>query len=181
MHGLQLQIASCTACGLHAERHLAVPGSGAAEAVQLMVIGEAPGAEDDRLGQPFRGMAGELLQAMLKAAGMTPESRVFYTQLVKCRPVANRPLAAEEVAACLGYLRRQIALTQPRQLLLLGRVAAQTLLGELPVEALRGRVHSYEQDGMTIPAVVTFHPAALLSRPRHKASAWQDLSLLGRL
>lgn len=175
---LKLKVEACTACSLHGERHLPVVGSGAAEAVELMVIGEAPGAEDDRVGLPFRGKAGELLQAMLRAIGIADPARVYLTHLLKCRPVGNRAPSAEEVAACMTHLRQQIRLTQPKQLLVLGRVAAQALLGDVPVEAMRGRLHTYEQDGMSMPVVVTYHPAALLSRPRHKAAAWQDLSLL---
>lgn len=178
LDSLRLKIEACTACGLHGERHLPVVGSGTAETVELMVIGEAPGAEDDRVGQPFRGKAGELLQAMLRAAGIHDQSRVYFTHLLKCRPVGNRAPSAEEVAACMTHLRQQIRLTQPKQLLVLGRVAAQALLGDVPVESLRGRLHTYEQDGMSMPLVITYHPAALLSRPRHKAAAWQDLSLL---
>lgn len=178
LDSLRLRVESCTACGLHGERHLPVVGSGAVENVALMVIGEAPGAEDDRVGQPFRGKAGELLQAMLKAVGIPDETDVYFTHLLKCRPVGNRAPAAEEVSACMAHLRRQIALVRPRQLLVLGRVAAQALLGDVPVESLRGRLHTYEQEGVATPLVVTYHPAALLSRPRHKAAAWQDLSLL---
>ena len=175
---LRLKVESCTACDLHGERHLPVVGAGADQDVALMVIGEAPGAEDDRVGQPFRGKAGELLQAMLKASGVTDKTGVYFTHLLKCRPVGNRAPTPEEVSACTGHLRSQIKLIRPKQLLVLGRVAAQALLGDVPVETLRGRVHTYEQDGMTTPVVVTYHPAALLSRPRHKAAAWGDLSLL---
>ncbi|MCB5362211.1 uracil-DNA glycosylase [Pusillimonas sp. CC-YST705] len=178
LEGLRKQIEACTACGLHGERHLPVVGAGADQDIELMVIGEAPGAEDDRVGEPFRGKAGELLQAMLRAVGLKDPSRVYLTHLLKCRPFSNRAPSPEEVAACMVHLRRQIVLTRPKQLLVLGRVAAQALLGDVPVESLRGRLHTYQQDGMSMPLVITYHPAALLSRPRHKAAAWQDLSLL---
>lgn len=175
---LRARVESCTACALHGERNLPVLGSGPESAVDLMVIGEAPGAEDDRAGQPFRGKAGELLQAMIKAAGAGEQTQVYYTHLLKCRPLGNRAPTAEEVAACMAHLREQIALLQPRKLLVLGRVAAQALLGDVPVESLRGRLHLYEQGQAKMALVVTYHPAALLARPRHKAAAWQDLCLL---
>jgi len=177
-HTLEAAIQTCEACGLHAGRQAAVPGAGATESVDWLVVGEAPGGRDDGLGQPFQGKAGDLLHAMLAAAGIEPAQRVFYTNLVKCRPRSNRPPTPEEIAACLPHLRRQAELLQPRGILALGRLAAQALLGEAAsFEHYRGRVHAFQSGGRDIPVVVTYHPASLLSRPRHKAAGWRDLNL----
>jgi len=177
-HTLEASILACEACGLHAGRQAAVPGAGATESVDWLVVGEAPGGRDDGLGQPFQGKAGDLLHAMLAAAGIEPAQRVFYTNLVKCRPRSNRPPTPEEIAACLPHLRRQAELLQPRGILALGRLAAQALLGEAAsFEHYRGRVHAFQSGGRDIPVVVTYHPASLLSRPRHKAAGWRDLNL----
>jgi len=175
---LETLIQACEACGLHAGRRAAVPGAGATQAVDWLVVGEAPGGRDDGLGRPFQGTAGDLLHAMLAAASIEPGKRVFYTNLVKCRPRSNRPPTAEEVAACLPHLHSQIALLQPRGILALGRLAAQALLGEAAsFEQYRGRVHAFQSGGLDLPVVVTYHPASLLSRPRHKAASWRDLNL----
>lgn len=179
LDALAARVADCTACTLHKERHKVVVGQGAQANVALMVIGEAPGPADERAGLPFQGKAGDLLQAMLAAAGLSDPQQVYYTHLLKCRPASNRVPEPDEIAACLTHLRHQISLLQPQRLLVLGRVAAQALLGDVPVDDLRGRAHDYPlSDGHRIPAVVSYHPAALLSRPRHKAGAWQDLCLL---
>lgn len=176
---LEASILACEVCDLHVGRHSAVPGAGAVEAVDWMVVGEAPGDRDDRLGQPFQGKAGELLHAMLQAAGIDPHKAVFYTNAVKCRPRSNRPPSPAEIAACLPYLHSQISLLKPRGILALGRLAAQTLLADgKPFESQRGQVHAYTpQQGGAIPVVVTYHPASLLSRPSHKAASWRDLNL----
>ncbi|NYT51629.1 uracil-DNA glycosylase, partial [Parapusillimonas granuli] len=138
--------------------------------------------QDDRAGLPFQGKAGVLLQAMLAAAGLDGET-AFYTNLVKCRPLGNRPPTPEEVQACMPYLRRQIALAKPRHVLALGGWAAQALLGmEGELDTLRGAVHAIRTEtGEEASVVVTYHPAALLLRPQHKADAWRDLSLLRSL
>lgn len=180
---LEARIQACEACELHSGRHRAVAGSGAVQAVDWLVVGEAPGERDDRLGQPFQGKAGELLHAMLGAAGIDPSHAVFYTNLVKCRPRSNRLPTPDEIASCLPHLHSQIALFRPKGILALGRLAAQALLGEgdsniAAFEALRGQVHQFQGHGGTpIPLVVTYHPASLLSRPRHKAASWRDLNL----
>jgi len=176
---LQDHVAACEACSLHTGRSQTVFGSGATEAVDWMIIGEAPGDRDDRLGQPFQGKAGELLGAMLRAAGVGPETPVFYTNLIKCRPRGNRTPRPEEIAACRPYLQRQIAMLKPRRILALGWLAAQALLNESSdLEPLRGQVHWLQaEDGQRIPVVATYHPASLLSRARHKANAWRDLNL----
>lgn len=184
---LEARIHACEACELHTGRQRAVAGSGAVENVNWLVVGEAPGERDDRLGQPFQGKAGELLQAMLHAAGIDPSEAIFYTNLVKCRPRSNRLPIAQEIASCLPHLHNQISLLQPRGILALGRLAAQTLLAtetqQTPsFEALRGKVHSFAlANGGAIPVVVTYHPASLLSRPRHKGASWRDLNLAREL
>ncbi|WP_442592798.1 uracil-DNA glycosylase [Parapusillimonas sp. JC17] len=180
--GLREQVVSCQGCALHSVRGRAVFGSGDVQAPQLMVIGEAPGGSDDRAGLPFQGKAGILLQAMLAAAGLDGAT-AFYTNLVKCRPLGNRPPTAEEVQACMPYLQRQISLAKPRHILALGNWAAQALLGtEGELDALRGAVHVIRSEtGEETSVVASYHPAALLLRPQHKADAWRDLALLRSL
>lgn len=185
---LREQVAACQACGLHVGRSQTVFGTGAIESVDWLVVGEAPGDRDERAGLPFQGKAGELLHAMLAAAGVGDDSgpsgsaasaTAFYTNVVKCRPPGSRNPKAAEMAACRPYLLRQVELLRPRRILVLGRPAAQSLLGaQGDMEALRGRIHWLELgDGTRIPAVVTHHPASLLSRPQRKADAWRDLNL----
>lgn len=179
LESLRSLVAVCEACPLYTGRSQTVFGSGAVDAVEWMIIGEAPGERDDRAGLPFQGTAGTLLHAMLAAVGVQSDSSVFFTNLVKCRPLGNRPPEPTEIAACLPYLRRQIALLNPRRILTLGRLAAQTLLNDdSDFERLRGRVHGLlSETGVEIPLVATYHPAFLLSRPQYKASAWRDLNL----
>ncbi|HEY9459428.1 MAG TPA: uracil-DNA glycosylase [Paralcaligenes sp.] len=179
LESLRSLVAICEACPLYAGRSRTVFGSGATESLQWMIIGEAPGDSDDRAGLPFQGAAGTLLHAMLAAVGVRADSSVFFTNLVKCRPLGNRPPGPAEIAACLPYLRRQIALLNPRRILTLGRLAAQTLLNDdSDFEQLRGCVHELlSESGAKIPLVATYHPAYLLSRPQYKAGAWSDLIL----
>lgn len=173
---LEAEIRACTRCPLHATRHTAVPGSGDPQA-DWLIVGEAPGAEEDRQGEPFVGQAGHLLNAMLAAIGLKRGEKVYIANILKSRPPANRDPALEEIVACLPYLERQIALIQPRIILALGRFAAQTLLGtDTPVGRLRGQVHAYKG----IPLVVTYHPAYLLRTPADKGRAWADLLLARR-
>ncbi|KAA0888625.1 uracil-DNA glycosylase [Pusillimonas sp. ANT_WB101] len=176
---LQASIAVCKACDLHHGRSQAVFGAGMAQSPDWLVVGEAPGDYDDREGVPFQGKAGVLLQAMLASIGIPPDSPIFFTNLVKCRPLGNRPPAPEEIEACMPYLQRQITLLKPGRILVLGRVAAQSVLGsEAELDALRGQVHRFiSETGQEIPVVVTHHPASLLMRPQHKADVWQDLNL----
>lgn len=175
---LAARVAECTACGLHCSRTQAVFGAGNQEA-DWLIIGEAPGAEEDRQGKPFVGRAGQLLDAMLEAVDRRRE-QVYITNILKCRPPNNRDPLPEEAAACEPYLQRQIALLQPRVILAVGRVAAQNLLKtSAPLGRLRGSVHQYP--GTRIPLVVTYHPAFLLRSPREKRRAWQDLRLALRL
>ncbi len=139
-----------------------------------MVIGEAPGAEEDRRGEPFVGRAGQLLDAMLRAIGLGRAENVYIANVLKSRPPNNRDPRPEEVAACLPYLRRQIELVRPRLLLAVGRIAAQNLLGtEDSLSRLRGRVHRFGE--LNTPLVVTYHPAYLLRNPADKRKAWEDL------
>ncbi len=164
---------------MHAGRSQTVFGTGQMQSPKWMVVGEAPGGSDDKAGLPFQGRPGVLLQAMLTSIGVLPGSAVFYTNLIKCRPLGNRTPAAEEIAACAPYLWRQLALLKPDGVLALGKLAAQALLKcDDELDAMRGRVHSVSVDATHhIPLVVTYHPASLLLRPQHKADAWYDLNL----
>ena len=170
---LRAEVLSCTRCSLHAGRTQGVFGVGNPQA-QWMVIGEAPGAEEDRRGEPFVGRAGQLLDAMLRAIGLSRAQNAYIANVLKSRPPNNRDPRPEEVAACLPYLRRQIELVRPRLLLAVGRIAAQNLLGtEESLSRLRGRVHRFGE--LNTPLVVTYHPAYLLRNPADKRKAWEDL------
>ncbi len=171
---LRAEVMACTRCDLAASRTQPVFGTGNPQA-DWMVIGEAPGAEEDRQGEPFVGRAGQLLNQMLKAVGLSRDE-VYIANILKCRPPNNRDPAPAEVEACRGYLQRQIELVSPRLLLAVGRIAAQNLLGsDAPVGRLRGRVHHLPGSGL--PVVVTYHPAYLLRSPAQKRKAWDDLCL----
>jgi uracil-DNA glycosylase len=171
---LREQVRDCRACGLRAGCSQTVFGVGNTQA-DLLVIGEAPGADEDRQGEPFVGRAGQLLNAMLLAMGLQRES-VFIANIVKCRPPDNRDPKPDEALQCESYLLRQIELIQPRMILAVGRIAAQNLLkSDITVGKLRGRVHLF--GGRQIPLVVTYHPAYLLRSPEQKSKAWQDLQL----
>jgi uracil-DNA glycosylase family 4 len=173
---LRAAVAACTSCSLHTSRTQTVFGVGDPQA-DWMIIGEAPGAEEDRRGEPFVGRAGKLLDEMLRAVGQSRD-RVFIANILKCRPPNNRDPKAEESAACRGYLQRQIELIQPKIILAVGRIAAQLLLEtDEPVGRLRGSRH---QLGDT-PLVVTYHPAYLLRSPSQKRKAWDDLCLASHL
>lgn len=170
---LEAAVAGCTRCALAAGRTRTVFGVGSRSA-RWMIVGEAPGAEEDRRGEPFVGRAGRLLDAMLGALRLGRE-QVFITNIVKCRPPGNRDPRPEEAQACWGYLSAQIELIDPALLLAVGRVAAQRLLGlEIAVGRLRGQVH--EGPGGR-PVIVTYHPAYLLRNPPAKRLAWADLKL----
>lgn len=171
---LEREVAACTRCGLNRGRTQTVFGVGARDA-EWMIIGEAPGMEEDRQGEPFVGRAGKLLNAMLEAIGLKRE-QVYICNILKCRPPNNRDPRPEEVVCCEPYLKRQIALLMPRIILAVGRVAAQNLLKtDTPIGKLRGRELRYGDP--PIPMVVTYHPAYLLRSPRDKRRAWQDLQL----
>ena len=168
---LKSAVSGCTACGLHASRTQTVFGVGD-EHADWMIIGEAPGAEEDRLGEPFVGQAGRLLDSMLAAIDLKRDKNVYIANVLKCRPPSNRNPQPEEVAQCSPHLRQQIALVQPRLILAMGRFAVQTLLQtDASIASLRGRLHSYAG----VPLIVTYHPAYLLRTLPDKAKAWQDL------
>ncbi|MEE8278680.1 MAG: uracil-DNA glycosylase [Thermoanaerobaculia bacterium] len=163
----------CTKCRLSESRRRVVFGSGDPDA-DLMFIGEGPGAEEDRQGLPFVGPAGDLLTRIIRAIGLARE-QVYIANIVKCRPPGNRDPQPDEVASCRGYLERQIELVQPRVLVLLGRVAAQTLLrNELSLGRMRGRW--YRVQG--VDARVTYHPAALLRKESLKRPTWEDMQVV---
>jgi uracil-DNA glycosylase family 4 len=171
---LREEVAACQRCALCGSRTQTVFGVGNRRA-QLLVIGEAPGAEEDRRGEPFVGRAGQLLNSMLRAIGCARED-VYIANVLKCRPPGNRDPSPTEVAACLPYLQRQIELLSPALILVVGRIAAQNLLAtEVPIARLRGSVHRFGAAG--IPLVVTYHPAYLLRSPSEKRRAWLDLKL----
>lgn len=166
-------VGTCTLCALHSTRTQGVFGVGN-RAASWMVIGEAPGADEDRQGEPFVGRAGQLLNSMLKAIGLARE-QVFIANILKSRPPNNRDPRPEEVRACLPYLFRQIELVNPRLILCVGRIAAQTLLQtDTPIGKLRGKLHRI---GAGRPMIVTYHPAYLLRSPGEKRKAWADLLL----
>jgi DNA polymerase len=169
---LRERVAGCTACDLCKTRTQTVFGVGNTRA-EWLVIGEAPGAEEDRQGEPFVGRAGQLLNAMLLAIGL-PRETVFIANILKCRPPGNRDPKPEEVARCLPFLHAQIALLEPKIILVVGRIAAQTLLEtDVPLARLRGKLHRFG-DANT-PLVITYHPAYLLRTPADKRKAWEDL------
>ncbi len=171
---LAAEAAGCTRCALHATRNRVVFGCGN-RAARWMVVGEAPGADEDRQGEPFVGRAGQLLTEMLRAAGLARDD-VFIANVLKCRPPENRDPKPEESSSCEPFLQRQIRLVQPRLLLAVGRIAAQNLLAtDVPIGRLRGTVHRYAPTGT--PLVVTYHPAYLLRSPGQKRRAWDDLKL----
>ncbi|MDY7578651.1 uracil-DNA glycosylase [Herbaspirillum sp. RTI4] len=176
---LQAAIAACRLCGLCEGRTHTVPGVGDAKA-RWLFIGEGPGQSEDLQGEPFVGPAGKLLDNMLAAIGLRRGDNVYITNVVKCHPTDesghDRAPSAAEIAACLPYLQRQIALIQPTMMVALGKTAALSLLGLPPsttVAALRGTVHRYGE----LPLIVTYHPAYLLRQPSDKAKAWADLCL----
>lgn len=175
---LREAVAGCEACGLCRSRRNTVFGVGHAQA-QWMIIGEAPGEQEDRQGEPFVGKAGQLLDNMLRAVGLTraeagPEQQVYIANVLKCRPPMNRNPEPQEVAQCEPFLKRQVELVAPKLILAMGRFAVQSILqtGE-PIGRLRGRVHAYHG----VPVVVTYHPAYLLRNPADKARSWDDLCL----
>jgi DNA polymerase len=170
---LRTEILGCTKCSLHKTRTQGVVGVGP-QRTDWLVIGEAPGAEEDRRGEPFVGRAGHLLDAMLRAIGLDRGTSVYIANVLKSRPPNNRDPKPEEVAACLPYLMRQIALLQPRLMLAVGRIAAQNLLStDLSLSRLRGKVHYFGE--LNTPLIVTYHPAYLLRTPADKRKAWEDL------
>lgn len=174
---LRRAVADCTACGLSATRTQTVFGVGREDA-RWLLIGEAPGAEEDARGEPFVGQAGRLLDNMLAAIGLSRERDVFIANVLKCRPPNNRNPLPEEIAHCEPYLARQVALLSPRVIVVMGRFAAQSVLGtQASIASLRGQLHAYQSGGRGVPVVVTYHPAYLLRNLGDKAKAWADLCL----
>jgi DNA polymerase len=170
---LRAEVLTCTRCTLHTSRTQGVFGVGNREA-QWLVVGEAPGAEEDRRGEPFVGRAGHLLDAMLRAIGLNRANNVYIANVLKSRPPGNRDPKPEEVAACLPFLMRQIELMRPRVMLAVGRIAAQNLLAtDAPLGRLRGKIHHFGE--FNTPLIVTYHPAYLLRTPGDKRKAWEDL------
>ena len=180
---LQEAVASCTACSLCHSRTQAVFGTGHPHS-RVMVIGEAPGEQEDLKGEPFVGPSGQLLDLMLASIGLgrgdaqaedaDPARHVFIANVLKCRPPRNRNPSVEEVAQCEPFLLRQVALVRPQLILAMGKFAIESILRtNEPVGRLRGRVHRYAE----VPVVVTYHPAYLLRQPSEKAKAWDDLCL----
>jgi len=182
---LRESVAACTACGLCEGRTQTVFGVGDVRA-RWMVVGEAPGEQEDLQGEPFVGASGRLLDRMLAALNLSradnedlpPAQRVYIANALKCRPPRNRNPTAEEIAQCEPYLVRQVELLQPRIILAMGRFAVQALLRtDEPIGKLRGRVHRYQG----VPLVVTYHPAYLLRNLLDKAKAWEDLCLAAQV
>ena len=193
LEAVAADIGACKACGLAPTRTNVVPGEGV-ERPLVMVIGEGPGADEDRSGRPFVGKAGQLLDRMLQSIGLSRDKNCFIANIVKCRPPENREPSPEEAAACFPYLRRQIVLLRPKVILCAGRTAAQNLLRtSMGINALRGAFGEFrmnKSDGLSfegnnddieetiIPVLCTFHPSALLRDESKKRPAWEDLKLL---
>ena len=170
---LAARVAVCERCRLCERRTNSVFGVGDRDA-DWMLIGEAPGENEDKLGEPFVGQAGKLLDSMLHAVALSREDNVFIANVIKCRPPGNRNPELDEVARCEPYLKRQVELVKPKLIVALGRFAAQSLLKtEASIASLRGRVHDYQG----VPVIVTYHPAYLLRSLPDKAKAWADLCL----
>ncbi len=175
---LATQVRGCTKCELHCSRTQTVFGVGE-ENADLLIVGEAPGAEEDQRGEPFVGRAGQLLDAMLGAISLS-RKEVYIANILKCRPPSNRDPKAAESAACSPYLVRQIALLQPKVILALGRIAAQWLLkSDLPIGRLRGKKLGFGNP--ETPLVASYHPAYLLRSPAAKARSWEDLRLVQQI
>jgi uracil-DNA glycosylase len=184
-HELRQEVTSCRACPLCETRKQTVFGVGNTRA-DWMLIGEAPGAEEDARGEPFVGQAGRLLDNMLASIGMsrdgeTPKS-VYIANVLKCRPPGNRNPQADEVTKCEPFLLRQIELVAPALIVVMGRFAAQSLLGtDASIASLRGKSHRIHVAGRQIPVVVTYHPAYLLRNLIDKEKSWADLCLASKV
>jgi uracil-DNA glycosylase family 4 len=169
---LRARVAACTRCGLSATRTQTVFGVGNLHA-EWLIVGEAPGADEDRKGEPFVGRAGQLLNSMLHAVGLARE-QVYIANVLKCRPPGNRDPNPAEAAECLPYLERQIALLKPKIMLAVGRIAAQNLLRtDKTLGSLRQQVHRF--GASAVPLIVTYHPGYLLRTPADKRKTWEDL------
>ena len=174
---------ACRVCPMGSTRQHMVFAEEGREA-RFVIVGEAPGGEEDFQGIPFVGKSGQLLTAMLNVLGVERRKDVTILNVLKCRPPGNRNPKPDEVAACSVFLRRQLEILQPDVLFLMGRFASQALIGlqpGAPLGRMRGRVHEANVGGRTIPAVATYHPSYLLRSPDQKARAWEDLCLLRRV
>lgn len=177
IHDLIQRILHCRKCPLHQSRTHAVPGFGVMDP-QVLVIGEAPGADEDRRGEPFVGRSGRYLDQWLTAIHLSRRKNVYITNMIKCRPPANRDPTLEEKTQCNGYLTQQIELLRPRFILCVGRIAAQYLLQTVqPLGTLRKTIHSFGD----IPVVVTYHPSGVLRNPSLRRNVWDDLKMLRSL
>jgi DNA polymerase len=176
--GLQAAVAACRQCRLCETRTNTVFGVGPRQA-PLMVVGEAPGADEDLKGEPFVGRAGKLLDEMLRAIGRSRQTDTFIANVTKCRPPGNREPAEDEAEACRPYLEQQLRLVKPKLIVALGRVAAQRLLvTDTPIGKMRGQTYTWGPEGT--PLMVTYHPAYLLRNPGEKAKSWEDLKRIQR-
>lgn len=174
LEALAAEVGSCRKCGLASGRNKAVPGTGVIGPL-VMVIGEGPGADEDRSGLPFVGAAGQFLDKWLQAVGLSRRENAYIANIVKCRPPGNRDPEPGEMEACFPYLERQIALVRPKAILAVGRIAAKTLLGSTQgIGALRGKRFDFRG----IPLVATYHPSAVLRDMNLKRPVWEDLKLL---
>jgi len=175
---IEEEIRACRACRLAQGRQRAAPGEGSLSPA-VMVIGEGPGAEEDKAGRPFVGRAGQLLDRMLGAIGLSRGANCFIANVVKCRPPGNRDPLPDEIAACAPFLERQARLLRPAFVLCAGRVAAQALLGSGEgIGRLRGKISALRLGGADVPFLATYHPSALLRSEDLKRPAWEDLKLL---
>ena len=178
---LSQMVTTCKNCGLCETRQRAVAGDGVINPT-ILIVGEAPGEQEDVQGKPFVGRSGQLLDNMLKAIGHGRQTTAYITNVVKCRPPANRNPREEEITACAGYLERQLQLLKPAVILAMGRFAAHALLKtDQPLQTLRQTDQSLRVGEQAIPVVVTYHPAYLLRRPVDKRLAWEDLKRMQRL
>jgi DNA polymerase len=177
---LVVAVEACRACALGATRQRSVPGCGPVDA-RCLLVGEAPGAEEDRQGLPFVGRAGALLNQMLAAVGLDRERDVYVTNALKCRPPGNRNPEPDESMRCRPFLQRQVELLSPGLAVLMGRYAAQSILqSDASIASLRGLVHRATVGTATVRCIVTYHPAYLLRNPQDKAKAWRDWALVRR-
>ena len=175
LENLENNVSSCTRCNLHKYRNQTVFGDGTINS-EIMIIGEAPGKDEDVQGKPFVGRAGQLLNAFLRSIKLNRNS-VFITNVIKCRPPENRNPDSEEIKACLGFLEKQIDIIKPKVMVLLGKIAANSLLGEdKPMSDLRQKKFFINKS--EIPIVVFYHPAYILRSPLKKSNVWEDLKFL---
>ena len=178
LEDLEKDVSSCSKCMLHETRHQTVFGEGPI-CSEIMIVGEAPGKEEDEQGIPFVGRAGKLLNLFLESIGVSRKS-VFITNTVKCRPPDNRNPMIEEINACSNFLEKQIKIVNPKVLVLLGKVAANRLLGEDKVMSeLRQKI--FHIDKFDIPIIVFYHPAYILRSPLKKLDMWEDLKFLNKV